>query len=372
MSKYLDSPVARINAPRLRDIDVTFFNQPTLDASQPGLFINRTEMRKSSLRAELLFYGDSISITFTQPGTSTRLGLQISYEQLDWRPQLRPRHHDDWTMPDDMDDEQWQGLIRVFDGATDFCVVGEFATEIVHASRPADEMHDTPCGSFMGVVGRPPVPDSAIHEYIRNLEYLDMVLGNIERYIHIAFGALEDEDVVRRMFTMVNGPYQIPAGGEYVLDLYAIRGIIQEADNMDQRLTAVLGVRSAVPHQSQQPPRPTPSFTQPAPAAAPLVTIAGPSPWSGNVDTATAGSKRLHFDSASGDTCLHLPPSPKREGCIETECPSSLQGINKANSLETTSSAPAVTPTPMSLDTKANAKRVWEDEADNATPGVTS
>jgi len=31
-----------------------------------------------------------------------------------------------------------------------------------------------------------------------------MVLGNIERYIHIAFAALRKEDVVRRMFTMVS------------------------------------------------------------------------------------------------------------------------------------------------------------------------
>src|ERR1700761_5639289 len=33
--------------------------------------------------------------------------------------------------------------------------------------------------------------------------HLDTVLGNIERYIHIASTALRKEDVVRRMFAMV-------------------------------------------------------------------------------------------------------------------------------------------------------------------------
>ena len=58
------------------------------------------------------------------------------------------------------------------------------------------------------------------------------MLGNIERYIHIAFAALRKEGVVRRMFAMVcefvsypeditdiverviDGIYQIPARGE--------------------------------------------------------------------------------------------------------------------------------------------------------------
>ena len=46
--------------------------------------------------------------------------------------------------------------------------------------------------------------ESEIQEYTRNLERLDMVLNNIERYIHIAFPALRGGDVVRRMFSMVS------------------------------------------------------------------------------------------------------------------------------------------------------------------------
>ena len=48
------------------------------------------------------------------------------------------------------------------------------------------------------------MPESEVQEYTRNLERLDMVLSNIEKYIHIAFAALRKEDVVRRMFHMVS------------------------------------------------------------------------------------------------------------------------------------------------------------------------
>ncbi len=61
----------------------------------------------------------------------------------------------------------------------------------------------SPTSGFEGVAGSP-VPDIEIRQYIRSLRRLDMVLGNIERYIHIAFAALREEDVVRRMFTMVS------------------------------------------------------------------------------------------------------------------------------------------------------------------------
>ncbi|KAH9068197.1 hypothetical protein EDB83DRAFT_637259 [Lactarius deliciosus] len=158
ISKYLDSLVARIDAPRLGDIDITFFNQPTLDASQLSLFINRIEMWRSPLRAEILFSGDVISITFTQPGALKRLGLQISCEQLGWRvfsisqicghfssflfnvEDLGIKTNESLSVPDDiMDDDQWQRPIHPFDNVKDFRVVGDLAIDILRALRPTDE-----------------------------------------------------------------------------------------------------------------------------------------------------------------------------------------------------------------------------------------
>ena len=158
-SKFLDSLVARIDAPRLGDIDVTFFIQPTLDALQLGLFISRTELWESPLRADILSSGHSISIsiTFTQPKAVTQLGLQISCEQLDWQlssmsqicdqfssllfsvEDLRIEMAGPSSAPDDMDDEQWRRLVRAFDSAKDFHLLGELATDILSALHLADE-----------------------------------------------------------------------------------------------------------------------------------------------------------------------------------------------------------------------------------------
>ena len=158
-SKYLDSLVARIDTPHLGDIDITFFSQPTLDASQLGLFINRIEMWRSPLRAGILSSGGAISVPFTQPGTITRFALQISCEQLDWQlfsisqicgqfssflfsvEDLTIMTAGPSSVPDDIDDEQWLRLIRAFDGAKYFRVASELATDISHALRLADEAH---------------------------------------------------------------------------------------------------------------------------------------------------------------------------------------------------------------------------------------
>ena len=160
ISKYLDIFVARIDAPRLRDIDTRFFSQPTLDASQLGGFINRIELWRSPFRAEILSSEGTISITFTQPGAHTRLALQISCEQLDWQLSSISQICDQFSsfifsveeldikmagpsrVPDDMDNEQWLRLIRVFNCAKGIHVPGEFVTDILHALRLADEGDD--------------------------------------------------------------------------------------------------------------------------------------------------------------------------------------------------------------------------------------
>jgi hypothetical protein len=49
-----------------------------------------------------------------------------------------------------------------------------------------------------------PIPESDIQEYQRNLERLDQVLVNIEKYIYFAFAALKNVEVVQRLFKMVS------------------------------------------------------------------------------------------------------------------------------------------------------------------------
>ena len=47
------------------------------------------------------------------------------------------------------------------------------------------------------------MPESEIQEYHRNVERLDQVLANIEKYIYFAFAVLKEE-IVERMFTMLS------------------------------------------------------------------------------------------------------------------------------------------------------------------------
>ncbi|KAH8979071.1 hypothetical protein EDB92DRAFT_428105 [Lactarius akahatsu] len=81
-SRYLDNFMAGINAPRLGDIDITFFSQPMMHAAQLGRFIDRIEMQKSHRQAEILSSERAISISFTQPEAPTRLELQVSCKLL--------------------------------------------------------------------------------------------------------------------------------------------------------------------------------------------------------------------------------------------------------------------------------------------------
>ncbi|KAH9034410.1 hypothetical protein EDB84DRAFT_1578182 [Lactarius hengduanensis] len=160
-SKYLDSLVARIDAPCLGDIHIAFLSQPTLDALQLGLFIGRIEMQASPLEADILSSWGDISITLTQPDSLTRLELQISCGELDLQLSSISQICDHFSpllsnvedltiatiglssVPDDIDDEQWLRIIRAFGGAKDFRVSGELWTDILRALCPAGEGGET-------------------------------------------------------------------------------------------------------------------------------------------------------------------------------------------------------------------------------------
>src|SRR6266702_199063 len=194
----------------------------------------------------------------------------------------------------------------------------------------------------------------------------------------------------------------------YVLELHTIRGMIQEADNMDKGLRTVLGLKLAaqgnapVPQQPQQPPPmgPTPSFAQPAPPTAPPVTVGGsrpppttpfqqghrkrpsqaqapgatmstPTPPPPTVSTPTPQGATPGITAPSPQT----PKSPKGKAAAKPKTQGRRKVSTKATGLETASSAPPVASTPTSstpMDTKGGVKRVREDEADGATPGVAS
>ncbi|KAH9171656.1 hypothetical protein EDB89DRAFT_1080950 [Lactarius sanguifluus] len=84
LSEYLECLVARINAPRLGDIELTFLNlnQDIVGFSKLREFIDRIETHKSHRRAHILSSGRAISISLTQPGAPARIKLQLLCEPL--------------------------------------------------------------------------------------------------------------------------------------------------------------------------------------------------------------------------------------------------------------------------------------------------
>ena len=78
-SMYLDSLAARIDAPRLSNIDITLSSHPPpVERPQLGQFISRISMQKSYRRADILFSENTISISFTQPESTTCLELKVA------------------------------------------------------------------------------------------------------------------------------------------------------------------------------------------------------------------------------------------------------------------------------------------------------
>jgi hypothetical protein len=154
-SKYLDSLVARIDAPHLGDIDITFFFQPTIDASHLGRFVERIEVRTSLSQATIETSAHSISISVSQPGTSTPLKLQISCKQLDWQLSCMAQVCDQFSPflfrvealrinttqssigQDDMG-EHWVDLVRSFGGTRDLWMANELTMDILRTLGQAD------------------------------------------------------------------------------------------------------------------------------------------------------------------------------------------------------------------------------------------
>ena len=154
-SKYLDSFVASIDAPRLKVIDIIFFNQPTMDASQLGRFIGRIEMQTSLIQAVVETSARSISISFrfTRKRSIIPLRLHISCKQLDMQLSCMAQVCDQISPflsrvnslginaaqplgeQDDVNSEQWLDLLRSFKfGHVEyFRVAGELTTCILSA-----------------------------------------------------------------------------------------------------------------------------------------------------------------------------------------------------------------------------------------------
>ena len=191
----------------------------------------------------------------------------------------------------------------------------------------------------------------------------------------------------------------------YILELHTIRGMIQEADNMDKGLKTVLGfgmrqptVASGngppAPQPPQQPPLGTPApFPPPAPHHVPPASAAVsrpplPSLPSGHrkklsqaqvpgaavstptpppVPTASTPTPQATTPGITAPS-PQTPKSPKGKPAAKSKPPPRRKVSTKA---PTAISAVPSTPTSSTpVDSKGGAKRVRDDDADGTTPGA--
>jgi len=140
VSEYLEDLVARIDAPRLRTVTITFFNQLIFDVLQLSQFLSRVEAFQVLDQARINLLYTSVDITLsgkTEADHHPNIQLEILCMRLEWqlsslaqlcdsllppfaaleRLDIDTRFGQRWE--DDMEDTQWLELLRPFSTVKD-------------------------------------------------------------------------------------------------------------------------------------------------------------------------------------------------------------------------------------------------------------
>ena len=174
VNAYLEGLVARIDAPGLRDIEVTFFNKRIFGAYKLSEFINRIETQRSHRRADILSSESAISISLTQPETPTCLKVQVYCEPLSGQVYSMSQicsHFSAWVEDlhinvarptsgqHGVDAGRWLDLFDSFTGVKWFHVTGNLSTEdIVLALQPSERWRKTILPTLQKLCIREPEP----------------------------------------------------------------------------------------------------------------------------------------------------------------------------------------------------------------------
>jgi hypothetical protein len=137
VSEYLENFVAQINAPLLRVVRITFFNQIIFDISQVSRFMEHTKNLKAFNHADIVFSSHSVEVKlYLRSGTIDRtiLSMGISCGVSDWqlsalaqicgpsspclstleRLDIREDQHSPPHWQDDIENSQWVELLHPF------------------------------------------------------------------------------------------------------------------------------------------------------------------------------------------------------------------------------------------------------------------
>jgi hypothetical protein len=173
---HLDALAARIDAPFLEGIEVSFSNKFAFELLNFGEFIDRIQVHKTHTRVDILSSDPAFSISLTQPGTPKSLKLRLFHESLSMQLSCITRistyfspflsNVEDlricatrasiWTSG--LYPEQWAEVINSFAGVKRFHVAGNLSTDIVHALQLPDRRHDPVLPTLHGFYVSQPEP----------------------------------------------------------------------------------------------------------------------------------------------------------------------------------------------------------------------
>jgi hypothetical protein len=159
-SEYFDDLMAHIDAPRLGDLTLYFFNQVVFDTPQFNRFICRTPRLKAFKIAHVTFSGEFAKLFFFSPGPGLHhdfvhesLEVNISCRVLDWQVSsleqlctsclpllstLEALHIFEGLFPplewqENIENALWLDLLRPFSAVTQIFLSEEFARRIIPA-----------------------------------------------------------------------------------------------------------------------------------------------------------------------------------------------------------------------------------------------
>ena len=155
LSEYLDVVVARIDAPRLNKLDITFFNDIVFDTPQFVQFIGHTPMLKGLKNARVTFEDGTATVSLSSQiyTRDAELGVTIPCRELDWQvssmeqvctsclPPLlnlehlyiyeNPRWRQHWQ--DNIENALWLELLHPFTSVKNLSLSKDIARRIVPA-----------------------------------------------------------------------------------------------------------------------------------------------------------------------------------------------------------------------------------------------
>jgi hypothetical protein len=153
VSEYLEDLVARVDAPLLNTLHITFFHQLIFDTPQLAQFLARTPNIQPPVDARITFSDYVVKVTSVTPN----FVLRISCRQLDWQlsslaqvcsssfPQvlvptstverldIREMYPGRLRWQDDIENSQWLEVLHPFTAAKDLYVSREFLPRIAPA-----------------------------------------------------------------------------------------------------------------------------------------------------------------------------------------------------------------------------------------------